>query len=52
MKSTKPSEYDEFLAFKTLTGFTPPTGPGRCQWCGFHVKTMDHRGGCPQEENK
>ncbi|WP_239656316.1 DUF3631 domain-containing protein [Mycobacterium riyadhense] len=28
-------------------GFIPPTGPGRCQGCGFHVATQGHRDGCP-----
>jgi len=26
--------------------FTPPTGPGRCPDCGFHVQTQGHRAGC------
>lgn len=30
--------------------FTPPTGPGRCDDCGFHVDTQGHRDGCQQTE--
>ncbi|WP_275580745.1 DUF3631 domain-containing protein [Mycobacterium riyadhense] len=26
--------------------FVPPTGPGRCHECGFHVATQGHRDGC------
>ena len=29
--------------------FRAPRGPGRCDWCGFHVPTQKHRDGCPQE---
>ena len=25
------------------------SGPGRCDWCGFHVPTQKHRDGCPQD---
>jgi hypothetical protein len=27
-------------------GFTPPTGPGRCDECGFHTETQGHRDTC------
>jgi hypothetical protein len=27
-------------------GFVPPTGPGRCETCGFHTPTQGHRDGC------
>ncbi|WP_252980156.1 DUF3631 domain-containing protein [Mycobacterium riyadhense] len=30
----------------TARKFTPPTGPGRCHKCGFHVATQGHRDGC------
>jgi len=40
--------YDDFIALKRR-GFKPPRGRGRCDWCGFHVPTMRHRQGCPQE---
>lgn len=26
--------------------FVPPKGRGRCERCGFHVKTQGHRAGC------
>jgi hypothetical protein len=26
--------------------FRPPQGPSRCERCGFHVPTQDHRPGC------
>lgn len=29
-------------------GFTPPSGPGRCDECGYHVATQGHRDGCQQ----
>lgn len=28
-------------------GFTPPTGPDRCDECGYHVATMGHCDNCP-----
>jgi hypothetical protein len=28
-------------------GFTPPTGPDRCEKCAWHVPTAGHVGGCP-----
>jgi len=28
------------------------SGPGRCDWCGFHVPTQGHRDGCPQDKEK
>jgi hypothetical protein len=31
-------------------GFTPPTGPGRCEYCGFHVATQGHRDDCSANE--
>jgi hypothetical protein len=42
------TDYDEFLQLRR-NGFTPPKGPGRCDWCGFHKPTMGHRDGCPKE---
>lgn len=30
------------------TGFTPPTGPGRCNECGWHTATQCHKPGCGQ----
>lgn len=32
------------------TDYNPPTGPGRCGECGFHVPTQGHRHGCPANE--
>jgi hypothetical protein len=29
-------------------GFTPPTGPERCDRCGCHVPTQGHKPKCPQ----
>jgi len=30
--------------------FEPPTGPGRCCECGFHIETMGHRPDCTANE--
>ncbi|WP_204801897.1 DNA primase family protein [Mycobacterium riyadhense] len=27
--------------------FTPPSGPGRCPVCGWHIESQGHRDGCP-----
>ena len=32
------------------SGFSPPTGPDRCDECGFHVPIQGHRDGCEQTE--
>jgi hypothetical protein len=32
------------------TNFIPPTGPGRCAECGWHVPTQGHRRGCSASE--
>jgi hypothetical protein len=46
---------DSFVAFVasnetpnevTLPGFTPPTGPGRCDECGWHIEKQGHKAGC------
>lgn len=37
--------WQQFLTAKRA-GFTPPTGPGRCKRCGFHIPTQGHRDGC------
>ena len=29
------------------TGFAPPTGPGRCPECGWHIEKQGHRDDCP-----
>lgn len=34
----------------TPPGFTPPTGPGRCDHCGCHTPTQGHREDCPANE--
>ncbi|ORA80747.1 hypothetical protein BST28_08265 [Mycolicibacter kumamotonensis] len=31
-------------------GFTPPTGPGRCTECGWHVPKQGHHGDCQQTQ--
>jgi hypothetical protein len=31
-------------------GFTPPTGPGRCDDCGCHIATQGHKPDCPANE--
>jgi putative DNA primase/helicase len=28
------------------SSFEPPSGPGRCDRCGFHIKTQGHRADC------
>lgn len=45
---------DPWKHFQTLlhNGFRPPTDTGRCQACGFHVPTQQHRGGCPRTKAK
>lgn len=43
---------DEFMIAMKRAGFTPPAGPGRCAWCGFHTKTQGHRDGCPDNDRK
>ena len=37
-------------ALFTLTGFTPPSGPGRCGTCGHHVATQNHRPDCTTQQ--
>lgn len=32
--------------FNLPDGYELPTGPGRCETCGFHVETQGHRAGC------
>ncbi|MGH3968894.1 MAG: DUF3631 domain-containing protein [Mycobacterium sp.] len=32
--------------------FTPPSGPGRCDECGYHTATMGHREGCSVADSK
>jgi len=31
----------------TTPAFTPPTGPGRCDDCGWHIPRQGHRDDCP-----
>jgi hypothetical protein len=31
-------------------GFTPPSGPGRCDECGFHTETQGHRDTCSKHD--
>ena len=31
---------------QSRNGFQPPTGQGRCDECGYHIKTQGHRSGC------
>jgi hypothetical protein len=33
-------------------GFVPPTGPGRCEECGWHVEKQGHKDGCAQNMNR
>lgn len=35
-----------------LPAFTPPTGPGRCTDCGYHIATQGHREGCAERKNR
>jgi len=30
-----------------IVGFTPPSGPGRCAECGWHIPAQGHQPGCP-----
>lgn len=41
-ESDRPDEPDEARVFE------PPTGPGRCAGCGFHIATQGHRAGCAE----
>lgn len=41
----------EYLAARRR-GFMPPSGPGRCHACGFHVPTQSHRDGCPISQHQ
>lgn len=40
-------EQDRSLATNGGTNFVPPSGPGRCPKCGFHVSIQGHRDDCP-----
>ena len=37
---------DADVSAPETSGFTPPTGPGRCPECGYHVRTQGHRDTC------
>ena len=34
------------------TGFVPPSGPGRCRDCGWHVPTQGHKPDCAQQTSQ
>jgi hypothetical protein len=33
-------------------GFVPPTGPGRCEQCGWHVEKQGHSPDCPAKDDE
>ena len=37
-------------AVEAASAFVPPTGPGRCPECGWHIATQGHRPDCPGNE--
>jgi hypothetical protein len=52
VRSAEPSTCDSdglTVPDGSRAGFAPPSGPGRCDWCGWHVQTQGHKPDCPRD---
>lgn len=42
--------YEQQQRHWAAIGYRPPTGPGRCPACSWHVPTQGHVDECPNEK--